>query len=239
MSFIFCFPLPIVQATFLERPQRFLARVALPDGTETLAYCANPGSLRGCLRERSRVLLWDSGNLDRKRRYTWRAIKLGNVWVGTDTHLANEIVVQLLKRGLLPTLIGYDRVEREIVVEPGLRLDFMLTGAKGICFLEVKNSVVVENGVARFPDSITTRGLKHLVGLTRKAEEGHRSVLLFIVPRSDADSFSICDHHYPAYAEALRSAIAAGVELIALSVNVSPKGFNHPRPLSCLFRNSV
>src|SRR5664280_2292655 len=90
------FPQPQCNAIFLKRPQRFLAEMAFPDGTQTIAYCANPGTFNGCLQPGSPALLWDSTNPKRKRRYTWRAVEIDGVWVGTDTHLANRIVGEAL-----------------------------------------------------------------------------------------------------------------------------------------------
>ena len=229
------FPKPQLNAIFLKRPQRFLAEMAFSDDTQTVAYCANPGSLSGCLQSGSPALLWDSEEPKRKRRYTWRAIKLEGVWVGTDTHLANRIVEEALVQRLIPGLDQYEKLEREKLVKTGHRVDFLLTGTEGICFVEVKSATVVEKGVARVPDSITPRGLKHLEDLTRKAEEGHRVVLLYLIQRGDVESFSINDTHYPAYTTAFKKAVAAGVEYIALSVSLSPKGFGMPRLLPVNF----
>jgi len=229
------FPKPQLNATFLRRPQRFLAEMAFPDGTQTVAYCANPGSLNGCLQPGSPALLWDSGDPKRKRRYTLRAVELEGVWVGTDTHLANRLVGQALLQRLIASLDSYEILEREIRVEEGHRADFLLTGIEGACYVEVKSATVVEKGVARFPDSITPRGLKHLESLTRKAEEGHRVVFLYLIQRGDAESFAVSDTYYPAYATAFNKAVAAGVEVIALSVTVNTEGFGRPRILPVNF----
>lgn len=225
------FPQPLILATFLARPQRFLAEVLLADGTKTIAYCANPGSLGSILPTGSAALLWDSGDELRKRRFTWRGIKLGKVWVGTDTHLANSIVEQLLLIDLLPSFRSYERIERELLVQPGFRIDFLLSGTGPPCYLEVKTSVVVEDGIARFPDSVTPRGLKHLERLIQLAQKGHRAVLLFVVQRNDAQSFAINAKRHPAYAEMILKAVAAGVELLAVAVEVKPEGFCKPRIL--------
>lgn len=225
------FPKPQIKATFLSRPQRFLAQMAFRDGTQTLAYCANPGSLNGCLRPGSAALLWDSKDAKRKRRYTWRAIKIDGVWVGTDTHLTNSLVEQALQHQLLSCLTGYEILESEFLLQPGLRFDFLLNGNKGTCFLEVKSATVVEKGIARFPDSVTPRGLKHLEGLTSKAAEGVRAVLLFVVQRGDVHSFTVSNLYHPAYARAFQKALAAGVEIFAFAVDVSPSGFSKPRML--------
>jgi sugar fermentation stimulation protein A len=229
------FPTPQLNAIFLRRPQRFLVEMALPDGTQTLVYCANPGSMNGCLQPGSPALLWDSAEPKRKRLYTWRAIELADVWVGTDTHLANRIVEEALMKNLVPGLEHYEKIEREILVKTGHRVDFLLTGTEGLCFVEVKSAIVVDKGEARFPDSITPRGLKHLEELTRKAEEGHRVVILYLIQRGDAVSFAVNDICYPAYAKAFKKAVEAGVESIALSVSVSTQGFGVPRLLPVNF----
>jgi sugar fermentation stimulation protein A len=107
------FPEPSVKVKFLPRPQRFLAVISFAYGSKTHAYCANPGSFNGCLKTGSAALLWDSADTRRKRRYTLRAVKLGRVWVGTDTHFANRLVEKALQRQLLPTLKGYPTLQRE------------------------------------------------------------------------------------------------------------------------------
>lgn len=229
------FPKPQISATFLGRPQRFLAEMAFPDGTQIIAYCANPGSLKGCLQPGCPALLWDSNEPKRKLRYTLRAVEFEGVWIGTDTHLANRLVGEALLQRLIPGLDHFEKLDREQRVEEGHRVDFLLTGPEGLCFIEVKSATVVEKGVARFPDSITQRGLKHLVGLTKKAEEGHRVVLIYLVQRADVESFSVSAAHYPAYATAFKKALAAGVEAIALSVAVNAEGFGRPKLLPINF----
>lgn len=225
------FPQPQREATFLRRPQRFLAEMVFPDGIEELVYCANPGSMTGCLTSGRDALLWDSADLKRKRRYTWRAVEFEGLWIGTDTHLSNRLVEEALRLKLVPGLETYNTLAREQLVEDGFRVDFIISGFQGDCLVEVKSATVVENGVARYPDSLTPRGVKHLKSLKRKAAEGQRSVLLFLVQRADAQSFVVSNSHDPAYAEAFEEAVAAGVEIIALAVSVYREGFGTPRLL--------
>lgn len=223
------FPLPQLDAFFLRRPQRFLAEMSLQDGTEEIVYCANPGSMTGCLISGRKALIWDSSNSKRKRRYTWRAVEIEGIWVGTDTHLTNHIVENALKLKLVPGLEGYNTLAREKLVEEGFRIDFILSGANGDCLLEVKSATVVENGVARYPDSATPRGVKQLEVLNHKAAEGKRSVILFLIQRADVHSFVVSNSHDAAYAEAFEKAVASGVEVIALSVAVCREGFGKPK----------
>lgn len=228
---LLAFPQPQCEAIFLQRPQRFLAKMQLPDGTEELVYCANPGAMTGCLTSGRDALLWDSADLKRKRRYTWRAVEFEGLWIGTDTHLSNRLVEAALRLKLVPGLESYDTLAREQLVEKGFRVDFILSGSQGDCLVEVKSATVVENGVARYPDSSTPRGVKQLKSLKRQADEGRRSVLLFLVQRSDAQSFVVSNSHDSAYAESFEDAVASGVEIIALAVPVCREGFGAPRLL--------
>lgn len=225
------FPQPQFDAIFLSRPQRFLAKMSLPEGTEELVYCANSGAMTGCLTSGKAALIWDSADPKRKRRYTWRAVEFEGGWIGTDTHLANRIVEEALRLRLVPGLETYCTTVREQLLEEGLRVDFVLSGPQGDCLVEVKSATVVESGVARYPDSATPRGVKHLKALKSQVSAGKRAVLLFLIQRDDAHSFVVSNSHDPAYAEAFEDGVAFGVEVIALAVAVSPAGFGFPKTI--------
>lgn len=225
------FPGPQYEIVFLARPQRFLANIHFPDGEQQVAYCANSGSMTGFLRPGSGALVWDSADPKRARRYTLRAVAFEGVWVGTDTHLSNRIVEEALRLKLVPGLESYDLVASECRIDEGVRVDFSLKANAEECLVEVKSATIVENGVARYPDSKTPRGVKQLKALTVQALKGKRVVLLFLVQRGDAHSFVVSSSFDPAYARAFNQAIEAGVEVVALGVTVSQTGFSDPKLL--------
>ncbi|GIS72281.1 MAG: hypothetical protein CM1200mP10_18580 [Candidatus Neomarinimicrobiota bacterium] len=55
--------------------------------------------------------------------------------------------------------------------------------------MEVKSATYVENGIAEFPDAVTDRGKRHVQSLQALVETGFQAGVLFVVQRSDADSF--------------------------------------------------
>ncbi len=201
---------------------------------EETVYCANPGSMTGLLVAGSRAVLWDSENLKRKRRYTWRAVEFQGNWVGTDTHLSNRIVEEIIKAKLLPEFESVAEILREQLIEEGVRVDFILKGSQGECLVEVKSASVVLEGVARYPDSKTPRGVKQLRALTRQVKSGRRVLLLFLSQRSDVNSFSVTKLFDPEYASAFDDAVLAGVEVIGVAVKVCPEGFSSPKILHYL-----
>ena len=214
---------PLERAVLLKRYKRFLADVELEDGTQETVHCPNPGRMAGCLPERGEVVLRDSENPKRKLRKTLQTIRVEDEWVNVDTLLPNRVVGEALRANAIPELDGYADVRAEVTSSAGSRLDFLLEDPqRGRCWVEVKCTTLLEDGVAKFPDAVTARGKKHLEELQRLVQGGDRAVIFFFVSRADATSFAPAAHIDPAYADALRSAVAAGVEPLAYTARVSP-----------------
>ncbi|MFU8856164.1 MAG: DNA/RNA nuclease SfsA [Deferrisomatales bacterium] len=217
------FPEPRRFATFVGRRQRFLADVVLEDGTAVVAHCPNTGSMKGCLHPGRPALLWDSRNPARKLRYTWKAIEGEEGWIGVDTGVPNHLAEQAIRAGLLPALAGFTKIAREQPMGERSRVDLVLS-VPGTCYVEVKNVTLVEGGGARFPDAVTARGRKHLEELAARVRAGHRAAMLYVVQRQDGRWFEPAEDIDPAYAEGLRRAVGAGVEVYVLGARVTPEG---------------
>jgi len=89
--------------------------------------------------------------------------------------------------------------------------------------VEVKNVTLVEGNTALFPDSVTTRGQKHLRELMMVVRRGERGVIFFVVQRGDGESVSPADTIDAEYGRLLRLAIESGVESLAYQASVTPK----------------
>jgi sugar fermentation stimulation protein A len=82
-------------------------------------------------------------------------------------------------------------------------------------YLEVKNVHWKQGEGALFPDSPTTRGVKHLKALTRQVQKGDRAAVLYVVQRPDVATFGFAAQIDPLYANAAQDALDAGVEMWA------------------------
>jgi sugar fermentation stimulation protein A len=221
------FPDPLVGARLSKRYKRFLADVTLDDGTALTAHCPNTGSMLGCQLPGSRVWLSRSDNPKRKYAYTWELVELdGGVLVGINTGRSNALVREAIESGVIGELGGYDEIRAEVRYgNENSRADFLLSGGDGDCYVEVKNvTAAVEDGVALFPDAVSTRGTKHLrelMGVVREA--GKRAVLCFCVQRTDVDEVRPADDIDPDYGRTLREALGAGVEVIAYRAEMRPE----------------
>jgi len=215
---------PLREGVLIRRYKRFLADVRFSDGETVTALCPNTGSMKSCCEPGRTVLLSYHPERGRKYPYTWEMIRMERSWVGVNTALPNSLVERAVRYGMIPELISYTKVRREVRTGESSRLDFVLEGAPGLCYMEVKNVSLEERGEARFPDAVTERGRRHLNELMRLQREGHRAVMFFLVQRDDVSLFRPADDIDPAYGQALRNAAAAGVEVLAYRAQVSPQG---------------
>jgi sugar fermentation stimulation protein A len=218
---------PLLGATLVRRYKRFLADVTLDDGTALTAHCPNTGSLLGCHSPGSRVWLSRSDNPKRKYAYTWELVEVaGGVLVGVNTGRSNALVREAIESGIIGELTGYDEIRAEVRYgEERSRVDFLLTKDGSACYLEVKNvTAAVEEGVAMFPDAVSTRGTRHLRELIATLRDsGRRAVLCFCVQRADVREVRPADEIDADYGRTLREALDAGVEAIAYRATLCPE----------------
>lgn len=231
------FPQPLLPGILLRRYKRFLADVRFDSGEEAVVHCANPGSMLGCATPGWRVLASDSGNPKRKLRHTLEMVHDGRGWIGVNPGLANAIAAEGIRNGAVPELAGYPEMRREAAWGADTRFDFLLSGPAGLCYVEVKSvTMAAGDGCSAFPDAVSARGAKHIRELLAARAAGHRAALLFVVQRGDGlRGFRAASEIDPVYAEALRQAHAAGLEVFVHLAEVAPHGiYLSPRRLAYL-----
>jgi len=225
------FSAPLIPARFLERRQRFLARVELPDQRRVWVHVPNSGALTGCAAPGQEILLTEDARPGRKTAYTWRFVRGPAGWICIDTLVPNRLVAEALAAGGLPGLPLPSRVRAEVPIPQGSRLDFVLEVEGKLLFIEVKSVTWVEDGVALFPDGVTSRGRRHLVHLRELVGQGHQAWNVFVVQRLDAQVLRPAAAIDPAYARELATAAAQGVNIMVLQENIQPPEITLASPL--------
>ena len=211
----------LIPAILIRRYQRFLTDVRLKDGSEITAHCPNSGRMLACCEPGRPVYLSCHDNPKRKLKYTWELIEMPASLVGVNTLVPNRLVFQSILAGKIDALSGYPEVSREVKIGSDSRLDLLLKrGNREACYVEVKNCTLVEGGIARFPDAITSRGRKHLRELQKLKAAGARCVMFFLIQRMDATLFKPADRIDPDYGRELRQAIDKGVEILVYDVKI-------------------
>jgi sugar fermentation stimulation protein A len=215
---------PLEHVVLLRRYQRFLADVRRADGTVITVHVANSGSMRSCLGEEWPACISDSGNPARRCRHTLEMVRGPDGWIGVNTHVPNGLALQAIRDSIIPGFAGWGDWRREVAYGSGSRIDLLGARDGRLCYVEVKNVTLLDGDAVSFPDSVTSRGLKHLHDLMDEVAKGQRAVLLLVVQRAGGSVFRPADAIDAAWGQGLRQARAAGVELIAWRFRVAPEG---------------
>ena len=215
----------MVSATLVKRYKRFLSDHQLVDGSVVTASCPNTGAMLGLTAPESPTVLVHAPSPTRRYDYRWEMIEDDGAWVGINTGRPNALVEEAIVSGVIGELQGYSARRREVKYGTNSRIDLLLEYEdKPATYVEVKNCHLRRDGrLAEFPDSVTTRGAKHLDELSEMVRQGHRAVMVFCIQRSDCDAFSVAGDIDPGYAEAFSRARNAGVEALAYGCHVSPQ----------------
>ena len=208
----------LVEGRFISRLNRFAGLVDI-DGRELMVHIANSGRMRELLVEGNRVWLRPALGDHRKTAFDLALVDLGNSLASADARLPNSLVHEALDENRIPQFAGYDSIRREVVYGES-RLDLLLKGPGGACYIETKSVTLVVDGVGLFPDAPTIRGAKHVGSLAKAVGEGHRAAAVFVVHRDDAVAMAPNDIADPQFGVALRQAVAEGVEVYAYSCHV-------------------
>lgn len=229
----------LITATLQKRYKRFLADVILTDKSQITAHCPNPGAMLGLKATGSKVWLSLSDNPKRKLPYTFELIEVEKknktkTLVGVNTNRANSIAREAIEAGLIKSIPKHATITPEQRYGENSRIDFLITAPNTPpIYLEVKSVTLmreevysnrVSDGLYEFPDSVTTRGTKHLHELVKMVEAGNRAIMLFLIQRNDGKVFSIASDIDPQYYESFKKAVKAGVEVYCVQCDVTPKG---------------
>ncbi len=208
----------IQEAVFVSRPNRFVAR-CLVAGEEQTVHVKNTGRCRELLTPGAAVWLTKSDNPARKTAWDLVAVRKGDRLINMDSAAPNKVFGEYVRAGrFLPDT----RSVRAEVRYGASRFDFCLEAEGRIHYVEVKGVTLEEEGVVRFPDAPTQRGVKHLRELQAAAAKGFGAHAVFVIQMDAAKWLEPNDRTHPAFGQALREAAGAGVQVHAFLCRVTP-----------------
>lgn len=209
----------ILPARFLSRPNRFVARVEA-GGEELVCHVKNTGRCRELLVPGATVWLEESPNPSRKTKFDLIAVEKGDRLINMDAQAPNKVFGEWAAAGGFREGLTLLRPE---TTYGSSRFDFYWESSKSRGFVEVKGVTLEEDGVVRFPDAPTLRGVKHLDELVKAREAGYEAAVCFVIQMENVRWFAPNDETHPEFGQALRRAAQAGVEILAMDCAVTPQ----------------
>ena len=216
----------LIPGVLIKRYKRFFVDIKLKNKIVT-AHCPNPGSMIKLLNKGNPVWITKSKNEHRKLKYTLQIIQVDKIKICINTHVTNKIVQEAINKGSIKELKNFNIIRPEKKFGENTRFDFFLlnkeTNKKA--FLEVKSvSLQRKNHHAEFPDSVTSRGKKHLENLVIANKQGYESYLFFLIQIEKCKSFAIASDIDPEYYKVFNNALKKNVNVICYDCKFTNKG---------------
>ena len=206
----------IYKGIFLERPNRFIAICEI-DGKEEVCHVKNTGRCRELLVKGAMVYLEKSSNSNRKTQFDLIAVEKNGKLINMDSQIPNFVVAESLNK--IFSDITFVKQEYKY---GNSRFDIYVETKTEKIFVEVKGVTLENDGVVRFPDAPTERGIKHLKELQKAVLDGYRSCVVFLVQMQDVKYFEPNYKTHPEFAEELKKAYKNGVEIFVYDSIVTP-----------------
>ena len=215
----------IVKGIFLERPNRFIANCYIGDKIE-VCHVKNTGRCKELLVKGSTVYLHKSNNSNRKTKYDLIAVQKGDRLINMDSQIVNSVALEYVTN-----LFENTKLIKPEYKYGNSRFDIYIETETDKIFVEVKGVTLENDGVVRFPDAPTQRGIKHLKELQKAVTEGYKAYILFVIQMSDVKYFEPNVMTHLEFAEELKRARDNGVIPLAFDCAVTPDSIEIRKPV--------
>lgn len=214
----------IVKGIFLERINRFIAKVLIND-KEELVHVKNTGRCKELFISGANIFLEKSNNPKRKTKYSLISIYKGDRLINIDSQVPNAVVYEGIASGKLKEFKGLVTLKREVSYGSS-RFDLYYETKDKKGFIEVKGVTLEEDGIARFPDAPTERGRKHIRELIQATEEGYQNYIFFLIQMEGISKFEANHRTDPAFSQILLQGMQKNVGIILFDSIVEDKSIS-------------
>ena len=217
----------VIDAKFINRPNRFIAEVEIPERGREIVHVKNTGRCKELLISGVDVILEESDNLNRKTKSDLIAVrKEGMGWINIDSQAPNKVVYEWLEKQ------GYSYIKPEYKYGNS-RIDFYMEKENSKYLMEVKGCTLEIDRIGYFPDAPTERGVKHLRELTLATKKGYKCIIAFVIQMEGITEVRPNISTHPEFGIALKEAKDAGVEIWYMPCRVMPDELFIERQLTC------
>lgn len=225
----------IVNGRFLERPNRFIAHVEI-NGKQEVCHVKNTGRCRELLQPGVQVFLQVADKPERKTKYDLIGVVKNGMIINIDSQIPNRVVEEWLKSG--NPLFDSPNVRREKKYGNS-RFDLYIEDGDRKAFIEVKGVTLEDDGIARFPDAPTERGVKHIKELQNCIQEGYEAYVFFVIQMKGIRQMQPNWNTHEAFGMSLVEAEKAGVKILAYDCLVTENAIEINAPVPVYLGGSI
>lgn len=207
----------ILPGIFKSRPNRFIANIEVNEKIE-VCHVKNTGRCKELLIDGAKVFVQKSNNPNRKTGFSLISVIKENRLINMDSQVPNKVVHEWILKGGLFNNVTLIKPESKY---KNSRFDFYIEADNKKIFIEVKGVTLEDNGVVKFPDAPTERGVKHIKELCDCISEGYEAYVIFVIQMKDILYFEPNSETHKEFAEVLKYAEKSGVKILAVDCDVT------------------
>jgi len=202
----------LILGAFVTKVNRFAGTVIV-NGVPSYVYISNP-TLTSELLKCGTPVLMQRHPRGKKTAFRLIAAKRGKIWATLDTAIPNLVFREAVRRAAIKEFSSYRIIGENVRFGRSL-IDFLLVRGRKLAYVEVKSCTLVEKGIAKFPDAVTKRGLRHLRELEEAVKKGNEAYMVWVIQRPDAKLLVSFWEKDPEFSRELIRAERVGVSLLA------------------------
>lgn len=206
----------ILRGKFISRPNRFIAHIEI-NGKIEICHVKNTGRCKELLIPNATVFVQENNNSKRKTKFSLIGVIKEDRMINMDSQVTNKVVHEWILEGNLFDEVSSIKPEAKY---NNSRFDFYIETRSKKAFIEVKGVTLENQGIVKFPDAPTERGVKHIKELCECLEEGYEAYLIFVIQMKNVLHFEPNTETHKEFAEALEDAKMAGVNILAVDCEV-------------------
>lgn len=218
---------------FIERPNRFIAYVEIA-GQKEMVHVKNTGRCAELLQPGATVYVQKADNPERKTQWDLIGVKKGKRMINMDSQIPNKVVEEWIRKG---NLFPHATLIRPETTYKQSRFDLYVEEGERKIFIEVKGVTLEIDGVVKFPDAPTERGVKHIKELCEALEDGYEAYVFFVIQMKGVKYFTPNMVTHAAFGDALRNAQEQGVRILAYDCKVGKDSIEIHKEVPVVFRN--
>ncbi|MBR6880268.1 MAG: DNA/RNA nuclease SfsA [Clostridiales bacterium] len=203
----------ITEATFLSRPNRFVAEVKL-DNKKEIVHVKNTGRCEPLV-PGAKVWLTEPNTPNRKTKYDLIAVETDIGTINLDSQAPNKVVKEWLAKQDFTTIKTEYRYGDS-------RIDFYMEKEQERYLIEVKGCTMHIGQVGYFPDAPTQRGTKHINELIKAKQQGYIPILAFVIQMPNIEEVLPNEQTDRQFAQAFHQAKQQGVRILNLTCDIKP-----------------
>ena len=212
----------ILRGKFIERPNRFIAHIEI-NGRVEICHVKNTGRCKELLIPNATVFVQENNDPKRKTKFSLIGVIKEKRMINMDSQVTNKVVHEWILNGNLFTDVTLIKPETKY---NNSRFDFYVETKNRKAFIEVKGATLENQGVVKFPDAPTERGVKHVRELCDCIKEGYDAYIIFVIQMNNVLHFEPNVETHKEFAEALKEAQKCGVHILAVDCDVKEDSIN-------------